>query len=97
MNITIFHAGNGCEAVELVRRHPEINIVLMDIKMPLMDGFEATMLIKHLRPELPVIAQSAFNTDDYRARAREAGCNAFIPKPINHRELLEQVQAQLSK
>ena len=97
MNITIFHADNGREAVELARRHPELNIVLMDIKMPVMDGLEATKLIREMRPDLPVIAQSAFVSDDCRMKAREAGCEAFIAKPIKQQELLEAIQVQLNK
>jgi UDP-N-acetylmuramyl pentapeptide phosphotransferase/UDP-N-acetylglucosamine-1-phosphate transferase/CheY-like chemotaxis protein len=95
MNITIFHAGNGREAVELARRHPEINIVLMDIKMPVMDGLEATRLIREMRPDLPVIAQSAYDSKEYRTRALDAGCASFISKPIKKEVLLEAVQAQL--
>jgi UDP-N-acetylmuramyl pentapeptide phosphotransferase/UDP-N-acetylglucosamine-1-phosphate transferase len=95
MNITIFHADNGREAVEITRRHPELNIVLMDIKMPVMDGFEATRLIREMRPDLPVIAQSAYDTEECRKKAREAGCEAFIAKPIRQQELLEAIQMQL--
>ncbi len=58
-NITILCAGNGQEAVEQVRQHPEIDLVLMDIQMPIMNGFDATKLIKAQRPDLPVIIQSA--------------------------------------
>jgi len=85
--ITILNAENGWEALELVQHHPEINLVLMDIKMPIMNGYEATKLIKQQRPDLPVIAQSAFTTKEDKQKAQEAGCNAFITKPINKTEL----------
>jgi UDP-N-acetylmuramyl pentapeptide phosphotransferase/UDP-N-acetylglucosamine-1-phosphate transferase/CheY-like chemotaxis protein len=97
MNITIFHAGNGREAVELARRHPEINIVLMDIKMPVMDGLEATKIIREMRPDLPVIAQSAYVSKEYRQKALDAGCESFISKPIRKEELLEAIQMQLNR
>ena len=92
-NFCIYCAENGWEAVELVRHHPEINLVLMDIKMPVMNGYEATRLIKHERPDLPVIAQSAFTSKEDRDKAREAGCDDFITKPISKSELLEKMQA----
>jgi PAS domain S-box-containing protein len=88
-NITVLYAVNGEQAVDIVRHHPEINLVLMDIKMPLMNGYEATKLIKQLRPHLPVIAQTAFTSKEDRQKAKEAGCNSFITKPINKIELLE--------
>ena len=67
----------------------------MDIKMPIMNGFEATKLIKHQRPELPVIAQSAFTSKEEREKAKDAGCDNFITKPIKKSELLEMMQALL--
>jgi len=95
-NITILCAENGWEAVELVEHHPEINLVLMDIKMPVMNGYEATRLIKLHRPDLSVIAQSAFTSKEERDKAYEAGCDNFITKPISKSELLEMMQALLS-
>ena len=91
-NITILCAENGWEAVELVQHHPEINLVLMDIKMPIMNGYEATRLIKGQRPDLPIIAQSAFTSKEEREKAEEAGCNDFITKPISKSELLEKMR-----
>ena len=88
-NITILCAENGWEAVELVGHHPEINLVLMDIQMPVMNGYDATKLIKQKRPDLPIIAQSAFTSKEEREKATEAGCDGFITKPINKSELLE--------
>ncbi len=88
-NITFLFAKNGMEAVELVTHHPEINLVLMDIKMPIMNGYEATKLIKEQRPLLPVIAQSACTAKEERENAIQAGCNGFITKPIKQSELLE--------
>ena len=90
-NLSILCAENGWEAVELVQHHPEINLVLMDLKMPIMSGYEATKLIKEQRPDLPIIAQSAFTGKEERQKAKEAGCDAFITKPINKSELLEKI------
>ena len=93
-NITILYAVNGKEAVELVKCHKEITLVLMDIKMPVMNGYEATRLIKLLRPDLPVIAQSAFTSKKDREKAIEAGCDSFITKPIYKSELLEVIKLE---
>jgi hypothetical protein len=65
----------------------------MDIKMPVMNGFDATRLIKQQRPDLPVIVQSAFTSKEDREKAREAGCDRFITKPVSKSELLELVHA----
>ncbi len=94
-DITFLCAENGWEAVELAQHHPEINLVLMDIKMPIMNGYEATRLIKEQRPDLPIIAQSAFTSKEVREKAKEAGCNDFITKPISKSELLEKMRGLL--
>lgn len=83
-NVQILHAWDGKEAVEFVRRHPEISLVLMDIKMPEMDGYTATRLIKKMRPQLPVIAQTAFTMSENRENAVEAGFDHYISKPVSH-------------
>lgn len=96
-NIATLHAGNGIDAVELVKRHPEVSLVLMDILMPEMDGFEATMLIKQLRPELPVIVQTSLKLQADREKAADAGCDGFISKPIDKYELLKMMQVLLNR
>ena len=88
-NITILSAVNGQEAVEMVEHHPEINLVLMDIKMPVMNGFEATRLIKRLRPELPVIAQTAFTSKKEMEKSSEVGFDRIVAKPVKKNELLK--------
>jgi PAS domain S-box-containing protein len=83
-NVQILHAWDGKEAVEFVRIHPEISLVLMDIKMPEMDGYTATRLIKKMRPQLPVIAQTAYATSENRENAFQAGFDQYISKPVSH-------------
>jgi len=78
----IIHAENGQQAIDFCRTEPEINLVLMDIKMPIMDGHTATKLIKAFRPELPIIAQSAYATDNNTAKFIESGFDDYICKPI---------------
>ncbi len=76
------HALNGAAAVELCRNHPEITFVLMDIKMPVMNGMEATRLIREFRPDLPIIALTAYAQTGDEQRMLEAGCDEYYPKPI---------------
>jgi CheY-like chemotaxis protein len=82
-NITIMRVHNGAEAVEYCRNHPEVDLLLMDIKMPFMDGYTATRLVKQMRPNLPVVAQTAFFMSDDRTKALEAGFDEYISKPID--------------
>lgn len=84
----LFFVKNGKEAVELVKENSEIDAVIMDIRLPLMDGLEATTKIKALIPELPVIIQSAYAMQSTREEALESGCDDFITKPIKVETLL---------
>lgn len=95
--MNILRATNGNEAVSLCKLNPEIDLVLMDMKMPEMDGYEATRQIKKIRPDLPVIAQTAHTTGNNKKKAFECGCSDFISKPFNKRLLLSKIKEQLSK
>jgi CheY-like chemotaxis protein len=86
------YARDGEEAVEAIRTIPGINIILMDIRMPRMNGLEATRQIKLIRPEIPVIAQSAFDSEEDIRNALQAGCDDYISKPIDRRVLLKRLQ-----
>ena len=88
----IYHASNGKEAVEICRNHPEITIVLMDIKMPVMNGFDATREIKSFRKELPIIAITAYAMRDDEKRALDAGCDDYLAKPSNRDEFLKKLR-----
>lgn len=88
---TIVRAMNGEEAVVYCRKHPELDLVLMDIKMPDMNGYEATKIIKEERPRLPVIALTAFALDGDREKSILAGCDDYMAKPIDQTKLLDLV------
>lgn len=90
--ITVIPAFNGKTAIEQCRDHPEISLVLMDLKMPVIDGFEATREIKLFRKELPVIAVTAFAMSGDKKQALEAGCDDYIAKPITRELLLEKLK-----
>ena len=82
----VLEAENGKEAVETYIKNPDINIILMDIKMPVMDGFEATKKIKEINPDVPIIIQTAFTSDREKNIAFELGCDGYISKPIKINE-----------
>ena len=92
---TIMHADNGKSAVDMVKENPEIDLVLMDIQLPIMNGYEATREIKKLRPNLPVIAQTANALDDDRMKCIDAGCCDYITKPILLDEILPTIETYL--
>ncbi len=86
----IFRAFNGVEAVEKAKTEKP-DMVLMDIKMPIMDGLQATRLIRAEMPDLPIIALTANAFDNDRQQALDAGCNDFISKPVNAALCLELI------
>ncbi|MEL6945087.1 MAG: ATP-binding protein, partial [Bacteroidota bacterium] len=79
---------NGQEAVDLIRKDSNFDLILMDIKMPILDGISATKIIKAEYPHLPIVAQSAFAFLDERVQCIEAGCDYYITKPIQKKKLL---------
>lgn len=87
------HAFNGADAVKLCHEYPEIGLILMDIKMPVMDGLEATAQIKAYRPDLPVIALTAHAQIGDRQRMLDAGCDEYMAKPVK----LEALNAMIKK
>ncbi len=88
----VIRAENGYEAVECCHKYPELSLVLMDIKMPMLDGFEATRQIRTFRPDLPVIALTAHVTAEDRNAAMASGCNEYITKPVSKTTLLEIIE-----
>jgi CheY-like chemotaxis protein len=84
-------AKNGQEAVEMAEKGG-YDIVLMDIKMPIMDGLEATKAIKEKFPDLPIVALTANAFDSDRQLALEAGCNDFLSKPVSSDLCLQTIK-----
>ena len=84
---TFHKASNGKMAVDYCKANSDLDLVFMDIRMPVMDGYEATKAIKAMRPNLPIVVQTAFVSAQDKERAFAAGCNAYITKPINVTDL----------
>ncbi len=90
--VNIIWAKDGEESVELCKENTDIDLILMDINMPVMNGYEATKKIKQFRPELPIIAQTAYAIAGDHEKALAAGCNDYISKPIKRGELLKKIR-----
>ncbi|HEY4786861.1 MAG TPA: ATP-binding protein [Bacteroidales bacterium] len=86
-NTTLIHTSNGKETVDACKSNPGINLILMDIKMPVMDGYTAAKLIKEFRPNLPIIAQSAYAMDHEIKQYEDLTFDDYITKPFNREEL----------
>lgn len=96
-NLKLVYAENGVEAVKACQSNPAIDLVLMDIKMPLMDGITALGLIKERRKDLPVIAQTAYGLEREKQQFLEQGFDGYISKPISKEELFTIIKQNLSK
>jgi PAS domain S-box-containing protein len=86
--VTIITARSGFEALEIIKATPDIDVVLLDMQMPEMNGIEATREIRKIRKDLPIIAQTAFVFEDDKDIIIEAGCDACLIKPIRKDHLL---------
>ncbi|MEA4983345.1 MAG: transporter substrate-binding domain-containing protein [Paludibacter sp.] len=89
--ITIIHTSNGVDTVDIMKSNPNISMVLMDIKMPLMNGLVATQHIRNFNPDVPIIAQTAYAFKEDKEEIFESGCNDFITKPIDRTELIRLI------
>ena len=95
LNANVFWAKNGIEVLDICEREKEIDLVLMDLQMPEMNGYEATQILKKKYPSLPVIAQTAFAMSDDREKALDAGCDDYLAKPIKSKDLLNITEKYL--
>ena len=89
---TLLKARNGREAIETCKSHPEVSIILMDIKMPDIDGLNALIEIRKFNPKVPVIAQTAYALEQEKQQFLAKGFNDYISKPIKRETLLEKIQ-----
>ncbi|HAQ65210.1 MAG TPA: two-component system response regulator [Bacteroidales bacterium] len=94
--VKILWATNGAEALELVRRNRKTNLALLDIQMPVMNGFEVAREIKRDYNHISIIIQTAFAVPEYQKTCREIGCEDYITKPYSMGKLLNAMQVQFS-
>jgi CheY-like chemotaxis protein len=93
LNADLIWAINGQEAVDTFNSNKNIDLILMDIRMPVMDGYAAVKEIRLKNKDIPIIAQTAFSDETWKVT--ESGCNAFIIKPLNKNQLISIVREYL--
>jgi len=93
----VLRATNGQEAVDMCRENSDIHLVFMDIKMPVLDGFEAFKIIHSFNPKLPVIAQTAYTSTEDFEKIMDLGFAGYISKPLNKDKIFELIDAVFLK
>lgn len=96
-NAILIWAQNGLDALEKFNLNRDIALVLMDIKMPEMDGLTAAAKIKEIDSSIPIIAQTAYAMSEDKNKCLKAGCDDYLTKPINHKLLLTTIEKYIKK
>ncbi|MFP4622037.1 MAG: response regulator [Bacteroidales bacterium] len=96
-HVNILRAKNGKEAIDICKENPGIDLVIMDIKMPDMNGLQATREIRQFANHLPIIALTAYAMADDKETSLEAGCDDYISKPVKRNRLFNVVNKYLEK
>ncbi|MCF6241538.1 MAG: ATP-binding protein [Bacteroidales bacterium] len=96
-NIHVIRAVTGIEAIELCKKNQDFDLILMDIQLPGINGYEATRRIRAFAPDIPIIAQTAHALAEDRKKSMDIGCNDFITKPIKRNVLLRKMEKYLPK
>jgi signal transduction histidine kinase len=97
LGTNILTVKSGADAIATCQENPDIDLILMDIQMPEMNGYEATQRIRQFNKEVVIIAQTAYGLSGDREKAIESGCNDYIAKPINNAELLALIGKHFNK
>ncbi len=95
--VKLLHAVTGMDAVRFCSEEQNIDLVLMDVQLPEMNGFEAIKLIKANQPDIPIIVQTANSMNEEKSRADEAGCQGFMTKPISLNKFMSEVDKFMQK
>lgn len=90
--VEIIRAYNGQDTINLLYNHPDVTLILLDMKMPIMNGYDAVKILKEINPNVPVIAQTAFAFSDEKHKAIEAGCDDYLAKPISKVALFSKLR-----
>ena len=96
-DVNVVLVKNGLEAVELVSENQNIDLIFMDLKMPLMDGFEATRKIKSINANIPIVAQTAYTGEREYNYAKEVGCDEFLTKPLKPEMVKNIIEKYIQK
>ncbi|MDK2978525.1 MAG: hypothetical protein PWP52_1239 [Bacteroidales bacterium] len=93
--LNLLHAIDGKETIEIFKKRKDIDLILMDIKMPVLNGIEAIKLIRQLNPDIPIIAQTAYAMQEDKELILQSGCNNYLSKPIKTNELINMLNQYL--
>lgn len=93
----IVWAMNGQEAVNIVKENNDIDLVLMDIRLPVMSGYQATREIRKICNDIPIIAQTAYVMEDEKDKVLDVGCDDLVTKPLRKKLLLEKIASFFNK
>ncbi len=88
----IIRARDGQEALDILEANPEVDLILMDMQMPIMNGYDATRNIKKFKSDIPVIAQTAYHYGEAYEEIMAAGCDDFVSKPIDIGGLKDMIE-----
>lgn len=91
-NAQLIWAKDGKDVLDLIDKHDDLDLILMDIKMPEMDGLTATRKIRQTNKDIPIIAQTAYAMSEDKTKCLNAGCNDYLAKPISHNLLLATIE-----
>lgn len=91
MRITTLHASDGNEAVNLTRTHSDLDLIIMDTRMPILSGLEATRIIRTFNSTIPIIALSAYSSDADKQKALTLGCNDYLTKPMTRNAVIDKL------
>lgn len=92
LDLNLIHAKNGKMAVELLKENPDVNLILMDIRMPVLNGYEATKQIREFNKTVPIIAQTAFAMIPEQKNILESGFTDFLSKPVEEEILFGMIK-----
>ena len=91
---TLTFAENGAEAIQCAKTH-DLDLMIMDVKMPKMNGLEAMAEIKKIKPNIPVLMMTGYESSDVATQAATLGADAYLTKPFDRQKVLDQVHALL--
>ena len=93
----ILHSLTASKAIDIVVMNPKIDLVIMDIQLPDMSGFQASSSIKGINSNIPIVIQTAYPFESYMKKSKEIGCDSFLVKPIEPQKLFEAIKKYLRK
>jgi CheY-like chemotaxis protein len=97
LGFAVLWANNGKQGVDIFQAEPDINLVIMDIEMPIMNGYEASEIIKKQSPQTPIIVISAYAMKSVKEKVLALNCDLFLTKPIRALDLTNNVLKLLNK